>query len=397
MSLDLTQAATQLDAAAPHLRARAASDEQAASLVAGALAAAEPAALEARRQAARTTFLTAGIVHETIGTAPAPPPPADHAVIAVDGSHIDVDRQAPARVALVNLGTVVLRYGEQPDATLTSAARLLTTDEDLALRAPDGTRETPVEGPVLGMLRATMEAEALATAVEAAPAGLPVLALLDGSLILWGLAGATHPDHVRRALLGERLLPALERLRAEAARRPLAVVSHVSAPRSTDVVNAARLAPGLCPHTPANCDAHCGALARGQRGCDGVGALTDAGLFARTLAPGERSPLYASASSVMADYGEHAVRFCYVHLGEEVARLEVPGWTDAVALDLAHALVLQQAAKGHGYPVALQEAHEQAVINGADRRAFGMLLEELFPHGAEGEAQKARSKRTRWV
>jgi hypothetical protein len=397
MGLDLTQAAAALDAAAPHIRARAASDEQAALLVAGALAAADPAAMEARRRAAHTTFLVAGLLEEAIGASAPPPAPDDHAVIAVDGSHIDVDRASPARLALVNLGTVVLRYGAQPDAALSSQARLLSTDDDLALRAPDGTRESPVEGPVLGMLRAVMEAEALASAVEALPAGLPALALLDGSLILWGLAGAAQPDHVRRALLDERLLPALERLRAASARRPLAVVSHVSAPRSTDVVNAARLAPGLCPHTPVNCDARCGALARGKRPCDGVGTLTDAGLFARTLAPGERSPLYASASSVMEAYGEHAVRFCYVHLGEEVARLEVPGWTDVEALGLAHALVLQQAAKGHGYPVALQEAHEQAVINGADRRAFGALVEELFGRGAVGEAQKARSKRTRWV
>lgn len=397
MSLDLTQAAAQLDAAAPQVRARAASDEQAASLVARALAGANPAALEARRRAARTTFLVAGVLEEAIGASAPPPAPVDHAVIAVDGSHIDVDRASPARLALVNLGTVVLRYGEEPDAALSSEARLLSTDDELALRASDSTRETPVEGPVLGMLRAVMEAEALASAVEALPAELPALALLDGSLILWGLAGAAYPDHVRRALLDERLLPALERLRAEAARRPLALVSHVSAPRSTDVVNAARLAPGVCPHTPVNCDARCGALARGKRPCDGVGSLTDAGLFARTLAPGERSPLYASASSVMDEYGEHAVRFCYVHLGEEVARLEVPVWTNPEALGLAHALVAKQAAKGHGYPVALQEAHEQAVISGADRRAFALLVEELFPRGAVGEAQKARSKRTRWV
>ena len=88
-------------------------------------------------------------------------------------------------------------------------------------------------------------------------------------------------------------------------------------------------------------------------------------------------------------------------MGEEVARVEVPGWcaADAQALDLLHAALLAQAEKGHGYPLALQEAHEQAVVSTGDRALFTQLVDEALT--AEGlrtaTSEKARSKRTRFV
>jgi NurA-like 5'-3' nuclease len=53
--------------------------------------------------------------------------------------------------------------------------------------------------------------------------------------------------------------------------------------------------------------------------------------------------------------------------------------------------IVDQAAKGCGYPVALSEAHEQAVIRERDRRYFLTLLEHSFPD--DGIGQKGQSKR----
>ncbi len=44
-------------------------------------------------------------------------------------------------------------------------------------------------------------------------------------------------------------------------------------------------------------------------------------------------------------------------------------------LNLTHSLVLDQCRRGQGYPVALSEAHEQAVVTGADRENFWELVE----------------------
>ena len=81
--------------------------------------------------------------------------------------------------------------------------------------------------------------------------------------------------------------------------------------------------------------------------------------------------------------------------------MEIPQWValDDSRLKLTHTLILDQCRRGHGYPVALAEAHEQAVITGADRLNFQHLLElSLAEEKIEvTTSAKSKSKRTRWV
>jgi NurA-like 5'-3' nuclease len=81
--------------------------------------------------------------------------------------------------------------------------------------------------------------------------------------------------------------------------------------------------------------------------------------------------------------------------------VEIPEWV-AMKRDLVeitHALVLDQCRKGQGYPVVLSEAHEKAVITGADREQFWELVEEFLIEGKMSTytSTKSRSKRTRWI
>jgi hypothetical protein len=66
---------------------------------------------------------------------------------------------------------------------------------------------------------------------------------------------------------------------------------------------------------------------------------------------------------------------------------------------LTHRLVLDQCQRGQGYPVALSEAHEQAVVTTADRENFWQLVEAnlVAEHLPTPTSGKSRSKRTRWV
>lgn len=399
MALDLSKTAAQLPSLTQRLGERGAAKSGTLERALAALDQADAERIEARRAAGKVTWLVAGLDGDPSRVTLRPPLAPDHVVASVDGSHIDVDRHSPAHCYLINIGHVTLRYGEQPDAALWNTPTLYTADDDLALADPATVRDVPMEGPLLGMKRAVMEVEALADLVDAAPEGMPVVALLDGTLILWGLTGQAYPDFVRQTLLDDGLLPALDRLRAAAQTRPLAVASYVSLPRSTDVVNALRL--HACPHDPVDCDAHCSGLATGARPCDSVGGLTDAAIFGAALDDGARSTTFASTSRIMSYYGPHAVSFFYLNVGEEVARVEVPAWcaADAQSLDLLHAALLAQAEKGHGYPLALQEAHEQAVVSTGDRALFTQLVDEALT--AEGlptaTSEKARSKRTRFV
>jgi hypothetical protein len=386
MGLDLHQTITQIDALARRLGGlrhdRAGRLRQAVAR----LQAASGSEVNTRAEAAtgRFAFLPAAFTGGAVGSYRPSKLPDHFCVLASDGSHIDVDRHLPVRCYLVNIGGCQLVYGSNPDALLFSQPRLYASEEELYIHDPDSeVRAQPVEGVLLGLVRTVEEVRALAEMAQRAPEGLPTLALLDGSLILWELGGeqppgGRYPPFVRQRLLHEGLLLALDRLRWEAGRRPLAVAAYISLPNSTEVANALRLA--LCPYDVADCNQHCRRVRPGSRPCDTVHGLVDRELFATTLAPGERSGLFATRSSVVREYGPHAVRFFYLNVGEEVARVEVPAWVaeDDALLSLAHALALDQARRGDGYPVAIQEAHEQAAITGADREEFRRLVEEAL-------------------
>ena len=400
MALDLHSTAQQIEAMAQGMRARG--EERAAHLDTALerLAATDSLLLERRRQEGQFTWLAAGLEGELARAFPPPPLPADHTILAVDGSHIDVDRHSPARCYLINIGRVHLRYGSQWEARLESHPRLYIQDDELVLEDPEGTRDQVVQGTLLGTRRTVEELRALEELAGETPEEVPTLALVDGSLILWDLAGQAYPEFVRKALLEEGVLPALEALSGMAQRRLLSVAAYVSLPRSGDVVSALRLA--VCPYETVNCDHYCRGLRNGQRPCDVVAGVLDRDLFAQILKPGERSAIFRSTSSIVEGYyGKHAVAFFYLNVGQEIARVEVPAWVagNEQLLGLTHAALLAQCDKGQGYPVALAEAHEQAVVTGQDRQQFQFLVDQvLAAHRLPTfTSEKARSKRTRWI
>jgi len=120
------------------------------------------------------------------------------------------------------------------------------------------------------------------------------------------------------------------------------------------------------------------------------------------LNQGERSAVFVSQSSVVRKYyGVHQVHFFYLRLDEEIARVEIPKWvaTNERLLNLTHSLILDQCQRGQGYPVVLSEAHEKAVVTGADREQFWQLVESSLveEHMPSISSAKSQSKRTRWV
>jgi hypothetical protein len=400
MGLDLSQTAAQLDRVTSGLQGRRSAKVEAVSQARALLQAVDPRRIEERRTAGKFSWRSvAALSPNAAAVHDAPPLPADYAVAAVDGSHIGVDRHAPAPCYLINIGYVALRYGELAEARLWNTPTLYSSDDDMVITDPASELNVePIEGQILGVKRAVDEMTALADVVESLPKDLPVLALLDGSLTLVGLTGQ-DPSYVWDALLNNGLLPALDRLHKLAEGRTLAVVSYISLPRSEQVVTTLRLQ--ACPFARVDCHHECNNELRGKRACDIVGGITDRDLFADLLAPGQRSQTYRSLAKVMDDYGEHRVHFWYVNVGQELARVEMPEWAalSPESVEFAHAAVLAQADKGHGYPVALSEAHEQAVVTGRDRENFVTLLGEAMAAQKlpVTTSEKARSKRARFV
>lgn len=322
-----------------------------------------------------------------------PARPADYALIATDGSQIDVERHGMAACYVINIGRVYLRYGARPAAKLSSRPTLYFRDEDLYLS--DGVRRIPIEGNYLSAKRDIEEGLALAELADEFLAGeLPSLALQDGTLVRWTLAGA------EKIVQDQFLQPYLRYLDAMR-ERGIPVASYISRPRAPEVAGTIRLM--FCPDVNleqargARCS-ECSDVAAGRApSCSVCQGLTDAEILADLLAEGQRGPLFASMSRINVEaYGPHLIHFFYLRVGREIARIEVPRWVaeDRALVDRTHTLVYDQCMKGQGYPVALARAHEQAIVRAADRRAFlgiveGSLLRAELP---ASDSRKRESK-----
>ena len=355
----------------------------------------------------RRPYISARTGPEGLLDSIAPPEvPQDWIAVAVDGSHIDVDRHLSLRCHLINLGGCAITYGKGPACELFSEPDLAVDDDDLYLRPPDGAPgETLIVGPLLGALRTVREVERLADAVESLPHDRPVLALLDGTLAFWDLQRGQYPRYVADMLIGDRLQRALARLRqASQDGRPVAVAAYTSRPRTTEAAGAVRLM--LCGQRDTDCNRLCTARHSQLDTCDHAAGFDDREVFELVLEPGHRSPLYRS-SHLAARFalglasGQEWSHFYYLNGGTEIARVEVPDWLaqDPELLAVGHAMLVRQCQLGLGYPVAISEAHEQAVITGHDREEFRrMTLMLLEQRGLPTpESAKSFSKRRPWV
>ena len=337
----------------------------------------------------RTSWLLPGLSEGLGGGIDPPARPSTISIAATDGSQIFPDRHEISACFLINIGYILLHYGTGEKPLMSSKPRLYYREEEI-YEEWGGVRLF-VNRDLVGFKRGLMEFTELADLALAAHAeGHRTLALSDGTLILWNLEG--KPQDFRAAHL-EATLAAMDGLRE--ARVPVA--GYISQPGSQELINALKL--GLCPLVAANCDrcpyqeenqlhfsreeidALQGDLWQG-RGlpCSPIEGLNDAVLVRQVLRPGQRTPLYRSASKILAEYGPHHIYYFYLHVGAEIGRVEIPEWvaTDRELLDLVHACLCDQAEKGQGYPVALAEAHERAVVRSADRETFYRFLRDTF-------------------
>ena len=402
MALDLTQTAMQIDDMATALKAGNAGKGARLRRAFEAAGAFNPEEYAAKLSQPGTELnWNVPQVNECLDSSYSPPLlPDDYCVVGVDGSHIDVSRHIPAHCYLINIGGMALRYGSNPGAQEFSAPRLYAEDDELVIQdrfAPY--REETVSGALLDAKRSVEELRGVLDRLRELPSDLPALGLMDGSLILFGMY--RHDEFVRRQLIGEEYVRVLDEIRRMADERTLAIASYISLPRSTEVVNALRVS--ACPYPVPNCDRECGTELREARPCEKeVGGVLDREFLVNLLDLNGRTGVFGSNAAIVRDYyGGHGVSFFYVRTEEEVGRVEVPDWVaeDEGMLGMVHSLVVEQCRLGPGYPVALKEAHEQAVVTGADRQYFvDLVADALEQQGLPVySSEKNISKMRRWI
>lgn len=393
--LDITKLSGQLPAISQHLQAEAQASnqrlQQAQSLLRASVA--KQAELEEKQEQwrDRAAFQSATPLEPLDTTKELPIPPYAHSVFATDGSQISPSHHEIAYCYLINIGRVMLHYGQSLFPVLDSIPEVFYTQEDLYESRQWG---IPTD-EWLGYRRTVSEIEALAEMAYrwVKPPGAheePNLALVDGSLIYWFLENLPTPA---RDQLLPRIFQAWEQLKA--ARVPL--ISYLSANRHTEAVRFLRY--GACPYDVPDCQTYCDKSQGKKLPCQTCEPLRDTTLWQTLLAPGQRSLLWRSASPILELYPEEfMIHFCYVNVGTEIARVEFPAWlaADVNLLEQSLGILLAQVYKGYGYPVAIAESHNQAVVRSSDRARFFALLErEMIKAGLHnvGVSYKESNKR----
>ncbi|AFY39193.1 NurA domain-containing protein [[Leptolyngbya] sp. PCC 7376] len=307
-------------------------------------------------------------------------PPKAHTVFATDGSQIAPSHHEIAYCYLINVGRIMLHYGQSLHPLLDNIPEVFYRSEDLYISRKWGIRTEEW----MGYCRTASEAQMLAEMAckWVLPPGshekIPNVAMVDGSLVYWFLENI--PLEARERIL----IPVLEAWRSLRETK-IPLIGYISSTRSIDAIHYLRLA--ACPHETPDCSTHCLDKNTGDRRpefleslpCQIIEPMRDRTLWENTLQPGERGSIWQSTSRILQMYPpEDQVCFCYVHVGAEVARVEFPRWLaeDPEKLDQTLGILLGQVHKGYGYPVAIAEAHNQAVIRGGDRARFFSLLEQ---------------------
>ncbi len=220
----------------------------------------------------------------------------------------------------------------------------------------------------MGYRRTASEATVLSELACAVKGEAPSLAMVDGSLIYWFLEQL--PIDAR-----DRILPPILTAWQQMREAEIPLMGYLSASRNVEGMNFLRLL--ACPHPVPDCISYCPNQLE-KVPCKIFEPLRDTSLWATQLKPGQRGPLWRSNARILELYEKQTIYFCYIHVGTEIARIEVPEWVveNTAMFDQALGLMLAQVQKGYGYPVAIAEAHNQAVVRGGDKARFFALLEK---------------------
>jgi hypothetical protein len=314
---------------------------------------------------------------------PPPPMPPQVVILAADGSQINPSRHDSVPFGVVNVGVFRMAPGMDQVPSEMVHSELITGDD---LYTPNG---GAIGEEVVALRRDLAERQMLANLAAQEhkdTPGITVAALTDGPL---------EPfvrDPLGRDDLGPLYTDYLAALRSVA--NPLtATAGYVDKPRSDLLVRLLELVTL----------AQSGRIDRAghERSLPGV---TDAGLLADILQPGERSAIFALQSRTAQTFADEiAIHFFYLNVGREgipsLVRVEIPRWVaeNETLTGMLHAVLIEQCRVlgNRPYPYALHRSHEVAIVRFEEKDQLKTMIEmELRNRGVEigGPSNKQATK-----
>lgn len=300
-----------------------------------------------------------------------------HISIATDGSQIIPSSHEFTNTCLINIGVSAIPYYEKSlPVLLTSEPTIYSSIDNIY---PNSVQSNIQEEDLISYERTLKEIEGLVKiAKEYSTYKIPVIALLDGTLIHW------HIEKFNSFFI-EQFINRFSKALFELKELNIPIGSFVSNSRSNDLINMLRIY--KCPYESVDCKKYCANIDSKNLPCNPIidykpvldrRLIENIMLEKRALA-GTRTILFKSNSKILNLYPDDLkIFFFYINTGKEIGRVEFPSYVanDNKLLDLLHNAIAFQCKVGFGYPVTLSEAHLQAVVGKADRQIFYQLIKE---------------------
>lgn len=277
---------------------------------------------------------------------------SDYTAIAADGSEVPINEDFFFPYYIINIGFIALKYGKNHFFFADSNAKIYFEENELYEKVGD--KSFLVRGELLSSKMLLEESKKLEELLkDFYTVEVPVLALFDGTLIQWEIKETSETYKNNFVKNFQRMI-----LKALQLKAPLA--GYISGTHSRDVMEMIRI---FLEMKGEDFDKQL------------LSIIKDADIFKIILRKGERSAMFRSNAPILNLY-KAPIYFFFLNVGSEVVRIEIPEFIafDNDLLEITCALILSQSKKGGGYPVALKEAHEQAVIKSSER----VFIEELF-------------------
>lgn len=291
---------------------------------------------------------------------------------AVDGSQIYPDHHEGVPFFLLHTAAVSFTYGVQPHE---SHFDWVTDTVVSSVYEGDMWGHWAHQAMVIDSMRTTCELSAgLQLGRRQSPTGI---LCFDGSLIFWHLRAQPPPEVLtdsRDQFFGQYCA-----ILSSCAIERIVTAWYTSFPRGTDLVHLVRAT------FPAESE-------RWYK------TVVDVDMLYGWLPPAHRTAIFLSGADIAACYPK-TIRpaFFYLNTGSEIARVEVPAWIaeQPHECDRIGGILLDQCCKGQGYPIALAEAHEHAVMRDADRQLFFNCARKALGIKGDGNtiSRKALNKR----
>ncbi len=295
-------------------------------------------------------------------------------LLAADGSQILPDRHTALQYSLVNVGAIAMQPGSGKSPEVFTDSSLLFAD-DLY------TETGMLSEEAIEQRRDIAERRKLLELVPDYP--VPILALTDGPVELWGAKNGGEGDYRKNLEIHKSVLSQLQA-------KNVTVAGYVDKPGADLVVRTLEIAQLSTDDEFKNI-----------RKLHTLRGVTDRWLFS-FLPAGSRSAVFGLQSSSRVHYtGDLALHFFYLNVGytkhPSLVRVEIPKWVaeEANKLNLLHAALLQQCRMmgARPYPYILHRAHEIAVVKFEEKKQVEQML-ELELRRAGGEVEEGSNKQS---